>query len=182
MDKVHPLNPLLDKISRYKESGHRALQWENNRVEWTLNRLGKKSVKKEILAGAGNNFLSFDDFNNHADFPIKLFAEYLSDIPPIHKNQKFIHPFWFKSFLRLPIVERYSDLFEKEVRNTDKPIGMVFPRKGFLQGLIIHNGDFEIYLPNNASCHLYRGSKASQHVLVVQPYAGLVDHIKKNRI
>lgn len=181
MDKrVNPLNPLLDKIARFEYSDKGARQWESSRVEWTLRRLALLEQRKEILASSENGLYSFAEFNRVVSFPVILEANPLREGLPLHKNPKAIHPLWFKSFTQLPFMQQYEEHFHK-YKDREKPIGMVFPRKGFSQGLVVHNGDWDIFVPPNSSCHMFKGgSKKLSINLVVQSYAEFIDNVKEN--
>jgi hypothetical protein len=178
-DQVNPLNPLLGKIERFENADASVRQFESTRVEWTLRRLNMESQLRKIKQQSHDGLITFDDLNQTVDFPIHLKSESLKGEIPIHRDQRSTHPMWFKGFLKLPIVQKFEELFEAyHAKHTgDKPIGMVFPRKGFAQGLIIHNGDWNLYVPPNSSCHLYQGGNKTTS-LIVQPYMGLVDHVK----
>jgi len=56
---------------------------------------------------------------------------------------------------------------------------MVFPRKGFPDGLIVHNGQIEDFLPAHSGCHVYHGGPKHSLRLVVQPYRLLLDHLRE---
>jgi len=183
MTGVNPLNPLLGKIERFEQAGERADQWESSRVEWTLRRLKLEDQRKEILSDAVGGRYTFSDFHRVVNFPIRLVAEPLLNEPPIHRDQRSIHPAWFRSFRGLPFVRKYEEHFE-ELGDLYKgtPIGMVFPRKGFQQGMILHNGDWELFVPPQSSCHLFKGGKTHKMNLIVQPYIGFIDHLKKGLV
>ena len=57
-----------------------------------------------------------------------------------------------------------------------RPLGMIFPRKGFREGLIVHSGDWEAFSADNSSCHLFKGKGG--FTLLVQPYAAFLDHVR----
>lgn len=179
-DHVNPLNPLLGKIERFENADSSIRQFESTRVEWTLRRLKLEAQRREIKEQAVDGFFTFEAFNRVVDFPIHLVSESLKGEPPIHRDQRSTHPMWFKGFLKLPFVQKFEELFEAyHARNPEgKPLGMVFPRKGFSQGLVIHNGDWNLYVPPKSSCHLYQGGSKNSMSLIVQPYMGLVDHVR----
>ena len=180
MDRVNPLNPLLGKIEKFEQSDSHVRQWESGRVEWTMRRLKLEQQRKEILFATPGGQYTFEAFNQAVDFPMYLFAEPMAGLSPIHRDPRAIHPMWFKSFRGLPFVKLYEERFE-ELINTQKhrPIGMVFPRKGFSQGLVLHNGDWDLFVPPQASCHVLKGGKKHSMNLVVQPYTGFIDHVRQ---
>lgn len=179
MNKINPLNPLLSKIARFEQVDTHGKQWESSRVEWTLRRLKLDGKRKEILENGLGLGYTFEVFNQVVNFPMYLFAEPLLNVSPIHRDPRTIHPLWFKAFRGLPFVERYEERMEPLLtRYPDRPIGMVFPRKGFLQGLLIHNGDWDLLTPPQASCHVFKGGRKKAMNLIVQPYSGFVDHVR----
>jgi hypothetical protein len=179
----HPLAPL--SVPDYDDSAVKIEKWESALAEYTVRRLKLGNhVLKELNSQALGGRLSFDDFNNRfPTFPMLLAASTLPDEKPLHRHPKGIHPMWFKSFTGLPFIRFYeeelvrykNDVFGEELRT----LGMVFPRKGFAQGLIVHNGEWQTYLPKNSGCHLYQGGKIKSMTLVVQPFTALLDHISK---
>lgn len=171
---INPLNPLLGKIEKYNQQDCAAKQWESKRVEWTLTRLGLAKQKKEILYASEDKLYSFKAFNT-LGFPMELCADAMTGHMPIHKDPKSIHPAWFKSFANLHFAKLFNEALDEFVEKKTKPMGMIFPRKGFSQGLIMHNGDWETFLPPHSSCHLFRGDKMN---FVVQPYTDFIDHVR----
>lgn len=182
-ENVNPNNPLLGKIERFEQSDKHIRQWESARVEWTLRRLKFEAQRKEILSDAPDGRYTFEAFNRVVEFPMDLFGESLADDPPIHRDQRSIHPIWFKAFVGLPFVRYYEERFTEHVsKNPERPLGMVFPRKGFSQGLILHNGDWDLFVPPQSSCHLFKGGKKHSMNLIVQPFMGFIDHVRKTLV
>jgi len=181
--RPNPLNPLLGKIERYEESSKSIRQFESSRVEWTLRSLGLEAQRREILQGIESlgGYFTFSEFNRVVSFPINLISESLHGEMPIHRDQKSTHPMWFKGFRSLPVIQKYEDYLNDYLQDgtPKKPLGMVFPRKGFSQGLIVHNGDFDLYVPPKSSCHVYKGGTTHSMNLIVQPYMGLINHLKE---
>jgi len=179
--QVNPLNPLLGQIERYEQSDIQLRQWESSRVEWTLRRMKLDSRRKEILSESPDGRYTFEAFNQTITFPMELFGESLKDEQPIHRDVRAIHPLWFKAFVGLPFVKYYEDRFSTFVEtDPGRPLGMVFPRKGFSQGLILHNGDWDLFVPPHSSCHIFKGGQKHVMNLIVQPYMGFIDHVRKN--
>jgi len=174
MDKINPLNPLLGKIEKFEQADSQGRQWESSRVEWTLRRLKLESQRKELAVG----YFTFVEFNRVVNFPMRLAAEPMLGQRPVHRDPLLIHPMWFKSFQGLSFVRSYEEKFE-DLGNPlgQLPFGMVFPRKGFLQGMLLHNGDWDLFVPPKSSCHIFKGGKKHSMNLVVQPYAGFIDHV-----
>lgn len=162
-------------------------RWEHARVEFVFNRFGFSKQKRKLTTLAierkGDNLLTFALFHEmYPDFPMLLGANRLSHLSdPLHRSPKAFHPEWFKNFNKLPFMTGYREVFEQYGEITDiKPVGMMFPRKGFQQGLIVHNGDISTFVPGGSSCHVYFGDGENAVNLVVQPFVGWLDHLKKS--
>ena len=180
---VNPNNPLLGKIERFEQSDTQAHQWESARVEWTLRRMKRDAARKEILSESSTGLYTFEAFNRVVDFPMSLFAEAMKDEPPLHRDTRAIHPIWFKAFIGLPFMSYYEERFSEFIQNnSERALGMVFPRKGFSQGLIVHNGDWDLFVPPQSSCHIFKGGKKHSMNLIVQPFMGFIDHVRKNLV
>ena len=177
----HPLSPL--SVPDYDDSTVQIEKWESARVEYTIKRLKLGShVLKELHSQVPGGKLSFADFNNRfPTFPMLLAASSLHGEKPLHRHPKGIHPMWFKSFTGLPFIRFYEEELERHKSDIfgdeSRVLGMVFPRKGFAHGLIIHNGEWQTYLPKNSGCHLYQGGKIKSMTLLVQPFTALLDHV-----
>ena len=55
--------------------------------------------------------------------------------------------------------------------------GLVFPRRGFREGLIAHNGDWSAFVPAGVGAHLFKLSESE--TLVVQPYSAFLSHVRE---
>ena len=179
MSGTNPLNPLMGRIEKFEESTAQSAKWESSRVEWTMRRLKLDSQRKEIISELGyvGNLPYEAFFRAVPTFPMDIVAEPRKGELPLHRDPRAVHPAWFKSFRKLPVVETYEEHFGENSRE-ERPFGMVFPRKGFLQGLILHNGDWDMFVPPHSSCHVFKGgNKRSMH-LIVQPYQGFIDHVR----
>ena len=179
MNDQHPLSPLNSSfdVPHYDNTDQRALKWESTRVEATVRRhkLHKSVVSELRKQSAGE--LTFDGFNvKFPNFPVVLTGTAMAGMKPLHRNTEAIHPMWFKSFRNLPFISFYEDQLVAADRHDPRPLGLVFPRKGFRDGLILHNGDWEAFSSENSSCHLFKGKGG--FTLMVQPYAAFLDHIR----
>ena len=180
MSRINPTNPLLGNLEKFEQSDSHIRQWESSRVEWTMRRLKLERQRKEVLSAAIGGQYTFAEFNRVVNFPMYLLAEAMTDLPCIHRDPKSRHPLWFTAFRSLPFVKLYEQRFEELPQiYQQQPIGMVFPRKGFSQGLILHNGDWDLFVPPQSSCHVLKGGKKHSMNLVVQPYTGFIDHVRQ---
>ena len=185
-DLNHPLSPLVPSIDvpHYDDTDIRALKWETARVEATVKRLKlHKNVMGELRKQSGGE-LTFEGFNDRfPNFPVVLAGTALVGMEPLHRHSGAIHPMWFKSFRNLPFISFYEDFIHTTASLASftnsvalRPRGMVFPRKGFRDGLILHNGDWESFTADNSSFHLFKGKDG--FTLLVQPYVAFLDHVR----
>jgi len=179
MDKVNPLNPLISKLRAANFKEDNAKRWEHSRVYWTVQQLGLQKELKKFERENRVDFLSFQWLNDLSCLPMYLACVHDLGKQPLHRQQKAIHPNWFKDFPKLPFIEHYVDLVKNLPPIIDRPIVLIFPRKGFGQGLILHNGDLVDYLPFDTGCHVYRMKENSNNdFLIVQSYSSLVSIFK----
>ena len=173
---TNPLNPLFDKVKRLELASVAQAAAEASLVDWTYRRLRCDHLLKQEKRRLRGEMLSFSHINDLLRFPMTFGYTRLPGRVPIHKDPESIHPAWFKTFNSLPVVKVYDELFDSA--DTTRPFGLVFPRKGFAQGLIIHNGDLQLFVPASSCCHFYRGDGRRKKDLVVQPYSILIDGIR----
>ena len=133
--------------------------WEHARVQFVIKHFRLQRHRHELLEEApilhGARHLTFDGFAQHfPTFPIRLVTENLGGQKPLHRDQKAVLPYWFKSFTELPFMPPYEEALTRHMA-FGRPVGMIFLRSGFKQGLVIHNGG-ENYLPEKTSCFLHR--------------------------
>lgn len=159
--------------------------WEHARVRYAMTRLRLDKRWQRVVQAYGEQHqghahLQFASFNAvFSDFPLALAADCLYGQTPLHASSKAVLPRWFQTFRDLPFVPPYLD-FAAGDAGKRRPAGLVFPRKGLAQGLVIHNGDLQFLLPGG-SCFLHearakRGRKQLPR-LVVQPFTLLLDAI-----
>jgi hypothetical protein len=173
----NPNNPLLAKFQSIDAHSVTSAAWEHARIMHLIQVTGYKTLLSELKQIAATSTYTFDDFNQVCnDFPFVLFADTFKGQPPIHRDNRSVHPMWFKSFTVLPLVKKYLE--KHKSFSGKKPVGMVFPRKGFQQGLILHNGDPDKFVPSGSGCHLYKAEDGS--TMVVQSFTGFLNHLRSN--
>ena len=177
--RENPFNALRD-LDPARFRAEMASRWESARVEFTLGHVGLGRCKRHLFQLAeeqtGVRRLTFVFFHEHfPSFPIILGANDLGILPePLHRLQKAIFPEWFRNFTQLPFMPMYEELYSSTT-GLARPLGMIFPRKGFQQGLVVHNGDPSTFVPLGGSYFAHRGKR--DQILVVQPYIALLDQI-----
>lgn len=174
----NPNNPLLAKINRFESAETTRANWEHARITHMLQVLRLPSVKSRLQRAEGNRTFSFEAFYAECPkFPMHLFFDNLPGSIPIHRDNKSVHPMWFKSFMSLPVVKLYKEKLSLcPWSGEDRPVGLVFPRKGFQQGLIVHNGSFDRFVSDGSGCHVYRQEGGS--TLIVQAFTGFLSHLE----
>ena len=178
---TNPTNPLLSKIQKFEDAVKTDEGWESKTAEYALNQVGATApAKREILRGRGNRNLKLEDFRDYVNLEMTLVAEPLSGEIPIHKSTKSVHPNWFRAFTTMPFVRSYYAHYdERSNGRKDYQLGMVFPRKGMRQGLILHNGDLTRFLLPTCCAHVFCGSNSKPMPLVVQPFTNFIQAITK---
>lgn len=170
--KRNPYNPLLSQLDKLEMHEFSALGWEQKRVERLLKvagMAGRKDLKKS-LSDPASGYLSFDQVNRHLQLRVAFAAIPLRGQTPMHRDAKSIQPNWFKSFSKVPVFNTYLNMYLEYMSGTQdsRPYCAVFPRKGFLHGMCIHNGDVSQSLPPGKSGHVY--CSKSGFNLIVQPF------------
>jgi hypothetical protein len=96
----------------------------------------------------------------------------------VHKDPRSAEPQRFKSFQAVPFVLAYLQQFRQMESERDmRSVGMIFPRKGFQLGMIIHNDEGERYWTRGL-CWVYKGRVLGQdRKFYVQPYSALLEGI-----
>jgi hypothetical protein len=162
-----------------------AARWEHARVEFILKHLGlvqhKKAFKNFVREKKNDGLFTCELFlAAFPAFPLLLGTSTLPMIhEPLHRCEKAFHPEWFRNFMKLPFMEAYSELHDKYGDRTESAaVGLVFPRKGFPQGLLVHNGDLATFVPPNSSAHTYYGSGPVGMTITVQPFVGWLTKVK----
>ena len=182
--RFNPFN-MLAFPTRNDSEYYKSLMWEHDRVNFVLRRLKLDKLTPILISRAkratGDKRLAFGIFNElFEDFPLFLTCDNLSHLPnPWHLLPSAVFLSWFKSFRTVPIVKAFKGKLECYPSET-RPIGMIFPRKGFEQGMIIHDGPIEKLVPPNTGYFAYTGKKGKQYnTLVVQQLAPMLDWVAK---
>jgi len=184
--KHHPFDSLWEKAHPDGQQQYAAL-FEESKVAFTVRRLClNKQLCQELdtmefqRTGTQRTISTFATFNSRfPSFPVVLSANWLNGVK-LHNRADCVHPKWFQSFSRLPFFRPFVELVRVAEANREvRPQGMVFPRKGIMHGLIVHNADSQTYSEKCRSMHVYRGDGID---LVVQPFSGFLDSILASRL
>ena len=155
-------------------------RFEHAKVRYVMQRVGLSKrvseLQRTISSNRDEQVLSFEAFRSaFPDFPVQLTCVNINK-PPLHRDRHAVHPRWFRNFRHLPFYKPYAEFYEN-VGDGLTPVGLIFPRKGFQQGLVLHNGPLEEYVPSNGGAHVYVGGGKEPMTLVVQPLSCLLDQI-----
>lgn len=177
---------VLQKRSRAEEL--EAMQQEAGearRVQFLLNKCrltgGSKSAMLNVARRrTGRPRLTLALFNELVpNFPVLM--NYVSGGPlaKLHLSSAASLPSLFKKFQDAPFVKAYADDHDSALELANgRAIGLLFPRKGIVQGLIIHDGTgLDIFWQRGAIMCYHGGTREKPTRLYVQAFGGLVEDI-----
>lgn len=184
-DKEHPFEKVGRSSDYIARMGARSnVTFEEGKVQNLLKqfKISKDAVReiREFAADAtGHPDLTFAAFNRRFEsFPLLLGASRLDGVQ-LHLAQTAMIPALFKTFGKAPFVDVFDAFYEtNQPRANGRPVGMVFPRKGFKQGMVIYATDDpkEIPLCERETMLAYVSGKGKkQHWLVVRSYQKLLE-------
>ena len=162
-------------------------QYEHRRVLATMRALGLtpyiRELSKTVEASTGGKLLAFMDFKDRfPTFPFLLGASRLCGVPIpggttpesylVHTDPFATETARFKNFERVPFVIAYRSFCEYGGAANGRSRGLVFNRRGWAEGMIIHDDSSEQYW-NGGLCWVYKEKKSTKR-LYIQPYAFLL--------
>lgn len=172
-------------------------QFEEARVRFLLNRLKLSQFKRRLLDAwerqHSEKRLRLAAFNHvFPTFPFLLCSHRLRGVPlpgrgdkvtpdsyQVHRDPASVEASRFKKFSRVPFVIAYQQMLEDLGEEAgERSVAMVFPRKGLLHGLVIHNDATEQYWTHGLSW-VYKPPDSDDR-LYVQPFSALIDEIYAN--
>ena len=185
---MNQFDDVLNQLSQQEQLEESEAQWEHTTVNRAVSKLGIGNMRRSLIrsnkeAGRGQllKLLTFREMFH--TFPIHLESSRLRDIPvpeigkmtPRKYRTELCPRYWeparFKSFNRVPVVDLFNSLVDslpEEVIGI-RPVGLVFPRRGFKYGMIIHNDDSE-QLWETGSAWVYKGTEARPARQYLQPF------------
>lgn len=97
----------------------------------------------------------------------------------VHRDPGAAEPSRFRKFSDVSFVEAYREFYDDNYHPKDlRKLGLVFPRRGFVHGMIIHNDDTEMFWASGL-CWVYKSKKGQR--LYVQPLNNVMEQVKKSR-
>lgn len=159
------------------------LRWEENIVKHVLGRFNLRPMERILRREHSKRFDQFllrvELFHEYfEDFPIYFGTRYMKGL---HANNACIMPNIINNFWRTPIAKAFEDFVETAPEERlDGCVGVVFPRRGYQRGMIVHNGH-RFWRPNVARLVYDYGKPNKKKRLVVEPFGELVKWIAKHR-
>jgi len=178
---------------------HELLQFEAERLKWLLQRFGLKKRMHQVIrryhADTGRSELRFEAFNEvFPTFPFLIGCTKLQGVPMpgrvsksgqqkvtpvdyhIYLDPASTEPARFKNFTKVPFVGAYKDFYAASAgRANGRKVALIFPRKGFLHGMVMHNDSSEQFWTEGLSW-VYK-VPGTENRLYVQPLSALVEAI-----
>lgn len=142
----------------------------------------RRELESVHYEATGRRLLRLRLFNEmFPSFPLFLGTSLL-DGAKLHVDPKAILPRWFDAFESLPFFKKYEDFYEQVADLAgNRSIGLIFPRKGFAKGLIIHNASPTDFWCNRTVSIAYRcGTAATPRYICVESFAAVVEAIYNN--
>ncbi len=180
--------------------GRALAKFEAARLRWLLARFkmmphAARSLAQRNHERSGRWALTFDAFNELYDsFPFVLGASLLrrlvmpwpskTDAPRrteafyhLHRDPYSTEPARFKKFSWVPFVVAYQQFIATLPADVvrRRKVALLFPRRGFKEGMVIHNDDAERYWEHGL-CWVYKVPEQKER-LYVQPLSALVESI-----
>ena len=170
-----------------REAVQAEIQYERTCVEYLIKGLHLPvSVRRELQSRENDetnqNRLTFHTFHEmFPTFPMLLGCSRLKGVK-LHLDKHAMIPSLFKQFNEAPFVEAYEEFYEHMLsrangRSNGRSLGLVFPRKGIVRGLIIYSGDLDLQIPHSLLWTYTGGTRKALHRLYVRPFQQLVEAI-----
>lgn len=197
-------NPFEEMNANYAEelAERSATAWESTRVRHLLTKFGANASTARLKAfeqgRTGTTDLTFHavaEVFPHVPFVFR--ASTLRGIPvpydsgrtdrdyAVDRDWRSTEPSRFKNFRHVPFVLEFLRQFESMSPNEERACGLVFPRRGFAHGLVVHDDDSETYWTSGLSW-VYklpelRSNFPRRPKLFVVPFTSLLVAIVNNK-
>lgn len=179
-NRFHQLHSKTDTKRKLHAASER--KFEDKLVEFVCKRNGLARLHKDLVRRQGiredDPFLTFALFNDtFPSYPLMLGSTRLEG-KELHKEKNAVFPRWLTTFRGLPFVDPYHEFLESLGAHAElASAGLVFPRKGFRQGLIIYNGGLDEHKIKGGVFVYEGGTKKRPITYHVRPFAAVVDGI-----
>ncbi len=185
-DEDHPFAKLTSGQEYHDRMSRKASEsFEDGKVNYVLGvfkiRHHAPALRKIAERQTGKPDLTFRAFDEgHPSFPIVLGASRLGGVQ-LHLDQKAMIPALFKAFGSAPFVTEFEQFYETAVaRACGRPVGLIFPRKGFRNGMVVYATDDPQVIPfsERETCLTYAGgSKKDRHWLIVRSFQKMMEAV-----
>jgi len=188
MAKEHPFGKLTSGQSYHDRMAARAdAAFEEGKVNYLLKtfnynvRKAAAQLCKLAEQTVGSPDLTFRAFHQQEpSFPLYLGASRLNGVQ-LHLEPTAMLPALFKAFGAAPFVQFYDQFYEANAeRAGDRPVGLVFPRKGFKNGLVVYAADDPQIIPfceREAFFTYVGGKKKDQHWVLVRSFQKVLEAV-----
>lgn len=195
-------NWFSDQMSHHvpdNQIAHELVQFERERLKWLLTRFKLKHHIARLIryceSETGTAALRFSAFNDcFPTFPFVIGCTRLQRVPMpgrvrkggqpkltpldyhIHRDPASTEPARFKQFQAVPFVGAYQTFYNEAAKHANgRAIALIFPRRGFLHGMVMHNDASEQYWSEGLSW-VYK-VPSTENKLYVRPLSALVEDI-----
>jgi hypothetical protein len=169
-------------------------RYEHDRLRFVLRalRIPEQMAALQRMADTrGSMLATFHDFGAlFPSFPFRLGCTRLrcfdlgnGVVTPanyaVHRDNRSVEPARFSAFHRVPFVVAYRRLLAEEPSDGENRgrVAMVFRRRGFRQGMVIHNDAEETYW-RKGLCWVYKGEKGGlEYRYFIQSFQSLIEAI-----
>lgn len=179
---------LFDKLTEGADlsvefDSEKEIRWEENTVKLVLKSFGLQKVAPRI-AKLNEEMTGYPNVTAAAfhemfpDFPIYFGTAYITGL---HANPKCMMPQLMNNFSNTPVIGLFEE-FLKEVPEDQRErcLGLVFPRRGYTRGMIIHTGHG--FWRRNVLRLVYDyGTPKKKERLVLEPFQSLIAWMGKQK-
>jgi hypothetical protein len=173
----------------------RTKNFEHERLKFLLGRLKLGNRTNELMQlyqeQTGERSLRFAAFNQlFPTFPFVLGAHTLCNLTvpwgkkntgsdyAVHRDDQSTEPARFKKFGWVPFVLAYQEFYSSVVTDGElRRVCLIYPRKGFLHGMCIHNDQSEEFWPSGLAWVYKFNDGGRDRRLFVMPFQSLVEAI-----
>lgn len=166
-----------------EQDERKSIRWEEATIKHVLLAFGlgaaEKALRREYRRLYDTSRLSLALFHEtYPTFPIYFGTKYMTGL---HQNNKCIMPQLFKNFSATPVVEAFEEFLQEVPEERQGGcIGLVFPRRGYARGMIIHTGH-GFWRPNLTRLVYDYGTPKNKKRLIVEPFGELIKWMSRHR-
>lgn len=159
--------------------------YERARVKYLMTRCGLepriKALRGLHAERYGTPGLSFELFDEmFPGCPVVFAADRLGGLQ-LHRDPKSALPDWFTRFSDLPFIAPFEAFLGRVGDRRGRAAALVFPRKGFAQGLVLHTPLPGLCYPPGVHLEYSRPGSTRRDgvVLQIRPFSALAEALKE---